>query len=138
MPGSKSDVIKNADNEIKEILQKNIRKIRKEKKITQQMLSEALGIKRETYSNYECRTLPPQYLILRLAKIYNVTPDVFYRIDLDTSTMFTANTNNDIYGESSFVDLTDSEKLLLMKFRQLNKADQKEISEFISDKLDSK
>ena len=138
MPGSKSDVIKNADNEIKEILQKNIRNIRKEKKITQQMLSEALGIKRETYSNYECRTLPPQYLILRLAKIYNVTPDVFYRIDLDPSAIFVANTNSEVYGERYFIDLTDSEKLLLMKFRQLNSSDQQELSDYISKKLEDK
>ena len=137
MPGNKSDVIKDADNQIKIILQKNIREIRKEKKVTQQMIADALGIKRETYSNYECRTLPPHYLLLSLAKIYNVSPEVFYKTDLDASTLFVANTNNEIYGESRFIDLSDNEKLLLMKYRMLNNSDKEEIAKAIAEKIEN-
>ena len=138
MPGKKSNVIREADEEVKELLQKNIIKLRKQKGLTQQQLAEVLGISRETYSNYECRTLPPQYLIYTLAKIYNVTPDVFYKEDVDSSTLFFANNNSSIYGESRFEDLTDFEKLMVMKFRLLNAKDKDEVAEFIKEKLNEK
>lgn len=138
MPGKKSIVIKDADEQVKELLQKNIISLRKAKGLTQQQLAEVLGIGRETYSNYECRTLPPQYLIYTLAKIYNVTPDVFYKEDVDCSTLFFENNNRDIYGESRFEDLTDCEKLMVMKFRLLNAKDKEDVSEFIKEKLNEK
>lgn len=138
MPGKKSNVIKDADEQVKTLLQKNIISLRKAKGLTQQQLAEVLGIGRETYSNYECRTLPPQYLIYTLAKIYNVTPDVFYKEDVDCSTLFFENNNRDIYGESRFEDLTDCEKLMVMKFRLLNAKDKEDVSEFIKEKLNEK
>ena len=138
MPGKKSDFIKEADEQVKAILQENIKKVRKQRKVTQLALSEALGISRETYSNYEVRTLPPQYLLFKLAQIYNVTPDVFYRENLDAERLFAENDNSDIYGESSFCDLTDYEKILIMKIRQLNRKDKDDVSDFVKEKLDAK
>lgn len=138
MPGKKSQIIRDADNEVKAILQENIIKVRNSKKVTQLTVAQALGISRETYSNYEVRTLPPQYLIFRLAKIYNITPDVFYRTNLEVDKLFVENDNDRIYGESAFCDLTDAEKLLVMRMRQLNKKDKDEVNKFIQQKLDDK
>lgn len=136
MPGKKSAVIRDADEAVKEVLQHNIITLRKKKGLTQQQLADTLGISRETYSNYEVRTLPPQYLIYMLSKIYNVSPDVFYRENFEESVIILENTNENIYGESRFIDLTDYEKLMLMRFRLLNAKDKEDIVEQIRKKIE--
>ena len=136
MPGKKSDFIRIADNEAKVILQRNIKLLRKEHGLTQQMVADALNIKRETYCNYENRTLPPHFLIISLAKIYNVSPDTFYKSDLKTDILY-VKTKSGFFDDEHFDELTDSEKSLIMKYRQLSKSEKVEISELIEKKLNT-
>lgn len=131
MPGRKSDIIRSADKEAKNILQRNIRLIRKKSGLTQQEVADALQIKRETYGNYEVRTLPPQYLIFRLSKIYNITPDVFYKVESDE--LLSAHSSTE--GDYSFTDLTDHERMMLLQYRQLKKSDREKISNLIKETL---
>ncbi len=135
MPYKMSDPVRKEEKRLKRILQSNLVAIRKSKNLTQAMMAEALGISRETYSNYEGRTIPPHFVISKLAKVYNVSPGVFYSENLNVTTLFVENDNDTIYGESRFTDLTDFEKLTLMKFRQLNKSDKEKISKMIDEKL---
>ncbi|MBR3150306.1 MAG: helix-turn-helix transcriptional regulator [Eubacterium sp.] len=136
MPGKKSETIKKCESELKKVLQHNIAEIRYNRKVTQHTISKALGISRETYSNYENRTIPPQYLIYQLAKVYNVSPSVFYDENLDVEKLFVENDNSEIYGENSFIDLSDDEKLFVMKIRQLNKKDREKLLKEINSILD--
>ena len=136
MPGKKSEHIKSADKKAMGLLQRNIVLLRKEYGLTQQMVADALGINRGTYCNYENRTLPPQYLIIRLAQIYNISPDVFYKDDLK-SNILSVKSSDSFSDDEYFNELTDSEKLLIMKYRLLKKADKAEICKIIDDKTNN-
>ena len=131
MPGKKSENIKRADAEIKYILQKNIKKIRDDYGFTQQFVADALGIKRDTYCNYEDRSLPPQYLIYKLSDLYKVSPSYFYTTEeLSFEVACNPSANRSDY---SFGDLTEGEKLMILRFRQMKKEDRIRIAELISE-----
>ncbi|MBQ9516825.1 MAG: helix-turn-helix transcriptional regulator [Eubacterium sp.] len=132
MPGKKSEALKAADIEAKALLQKNIVLLRKKYGLTQEALADALGINRGTYCNYENRSLPPQHLIIKLAQIYNISPDCFYRNDLDAA-LLKVNTDSDFFEDECFCELTQSEQSLLMKFRQLKKSEKKQVATLITD-----
>ena len=137
MPGKKSEQIKSADSEAKGLLQRNIVLLRKEYGLTQQMVADALGINRGTYCNYENRTLPPQYLIIKLAQIYNISPDIFYKDNLKSNILSVSSSHN-FSDDEYFNELTDGEKLLIMRYRLLKKADKAEICKIVDDKINNK
>lgn len=64
------------------MLAEKLRKIRKEKKITQDEISAFLGVKRQTYSAYERRVSVPDSLTLKkLADYFGVSTDYFFSED---------------------------------------------------------
>ncbi len=135
MSAAKSNTVKQSEDAVRMILQENLIKLRNEKKLTQKQVAEALNISRNAYASYETRTVPPHFLIVLLSKMYAVSPSVFYEKDLNTKLIFAQN-NDNVYGESKFADLSDREKLLLLKYRQLNTKDKNEVNEMISQKLE--
>lgn len=61
------------------MLGKRLKKIRKEKKITQEEISVFLGVKRQTYSAYERGVSVPDSLTLKkLADYFGVSTDYFF------------------------------------------------------------
>lgn len=132
MPGKKSEIIKKFDKQAKNLIQPNIVKIRNKNGLSQQLVADALGITRGTYSNYESRTLPPQYLIIRLAEIYKVSPDVFYKADDD---IVEVSCDEKSFGDSMLSELSDREKLIIMRFRQLSSSDKEDVATMINNKL---
>lgn len=61
------------------MLGKRLRKVRKEKKITQEEISGFLGVKRQTYSAYERGVSIPDSLTLKkLADYFCVSTDYFF------------------------------------------------------------
>lgn len=61
------------------MLGKRLKKIRKEKKITQEEISNYLGVKRQTYSAYEREVSVPDSLTLKkLADYFGVSTDYFF------------------------------------------------------------
>ncbi|MBQ7204019.1 MAG: helix-turn-helix transcriptional regulator [Eubacterium sp.] len=121
------------------MLIQNLKDFRDKLDLSQQEIADALGIKRETYANYEKRTIPPHSVIYRLSQIYNVSPSVFYRPEpLENSNILLHYKDDGLYGESSFLDLSSYEKVMVMKLRQLNKEDkikiESEVDEILNDK----
>lgn len=64
------------------MLAEKLRKIRKEKKITQEEISQFLGVKRQTYSAYERSVSTPDSLTLKkLADYFGVSTEYFFSED---------------------------------------------------------
>ena len=59
-----------------------IRRLRKQKKLTQKELSDMLGIKQTTYSDWESgKTEPKINMLIRFAELYHTTTDKLLGID---------------------------------------------------------
>ena len=64
------------------IFGKRLREVRKSKKITQQELADRLGIKRNTYSDWENgKTEPTFEILVKLADLFDVSLDWFFGRD---------------------------------------------------------
>lgn len=64
------------------IFGKRLREVRKSKKITQQELADRLGIKRNTYSDWENGKTDPSFEILvKLADLFDVSLDWLFGRD---------------------------------------------------------
>lgn len=58
----------------------NLRKLRQEKRYTQEFVAEKLGVSPQSVSRWECgNTLPDVLLLPEIAKLYCVTVDDLYR-----------------------------------------------------------
>lgn len=75
-------------------LGKRIQKLRKDKKMTQKQVAEAIGISASTLCGYESEDkLPPYPTLLKLAKLYGVSTD--YLIGLSTDNTLDVSDLND-------------------------------------------
>lgn len=64
------------------IFGKRLREVRKSKKITQQELADRLGIKRNTYSDWENgKTEPTFEILVKLADLFDVSLDWLFGRD---------------------------------------------------------
>ena len=65
-------------------LGKRIQKLRKDKKMTQKQVAEAIGISASTLCGYESEDkLPPYPTLLKLAKLYGVSTDFLIGLSTD-------------------------------------------------------
>lgn len=65
-----------------ELFSQNLRRLRLEKKLTQEQLANILGVSVQSVSRWECgNTLPDVMLLPEIAKLYSVTVDDLYRAD---------------------------------------------------------
>lgn len=61
-------------------IQENLRKLRKSKGISQQVLSDKIGLKRSTYSGYENGVAEPNIgMLIKFANFFDVTVDELIR-----------------------------------------------------------
>lgn len=64
------------------LIRKKIKSLREEKKLQQKEVAEFLNINYQTYCNYESgRSEPPAEIIVRLAKLYDVSTDEILQVD---------------------------------------------------------
>lgn len=65
-----------------ELFSQNLRRLRLEKKLTQEQLANILGVSVQSVSRWECgNTLPDVMLLPDIARLYGVTVDDLYRTD---------------------------------------------------------
>lgn len=65
-----------------ESFSRNLRRLRQEKKLTQEQLANILGVSVQSVSRWECgNTLPDVMLLPEIARLYGVTVDDLYRED---------------------------------------------------------
>lgn len=64
------------------IFSQNLRKLRMDKKLTQEQLANMLGVSSQSVSRWECgNTLPDVMLLPQIARLYGVTVDDLYKED---------------------------------------------------------
>lgn len=63
-------------------LNSNIKFLRKKKALTQESLSEALGISRSKLAGYELSITPPLDILVKIAEYFNVSLDILIKEDL--------------------------------------------------------
>ena len=74
---------------------KNLVHLRKIKKLTQSDVASELGIKRNTYANYETGELEPEYkLLIHIARFFAVGIDALLTEDLEKQQLNQAINNN--------------------------------------------
>lgn len=104
-------------------MKNKIKELRKNSALTQKQIADVLGIDRSTYSYYENGKASPSLAVLmRIAKVFNVTLDyVIYGDDSKTVQANVLSDSSSVYTKvDSFVNLSDTEKSLLMYSRLLD------------------
>ena len=64
-----------------ERISQNLKKLRLQKKLTQEQVAEALGVSSQTVSRWECNTTYPDVMLLpEIARLYCVTIDDLFQV----------------------------------------------------------
>ena len=124
----------NAPETPREILRKNLIKLRNVNDLTQKNIADIIGLERSTYTSWEKgRSSPKPNEIVKLARIYNVTTD-FLLTGKSTDAIQVASSSEydrGVYGDSNVSELSDFEKTLLLKIRVLNTKDKQKLADFL-------
>lgn len=118
-----------------------LKELRKNSALTQKQIADVLGIDRSTYSYYENgKASPSLSVLMRIAKVFNVTLDyVIYGDDSKTVHTNVLSDNNSLYSRAdSFVNLSDTEKNLLMYSRLLDTDSVDELVKYAENLVKSK
>ena len=131
----------------REIIRRNITKLREDNNLLKKDVAEAIGVPPNTYRVWEDEDeesgVKP-YRIVQLAKVYGVSTDCillnhdedFAQEDDSVQGVAAPNHYNKfVYGEKYLSELEDYEKLLVMKVRRLSKADKKRLNDYLSEML---
>ncbi len=100
----------------------NLRKLRKEKGLTQQQLSDIVGIKRSAYAYYEIdKSEPSIATLLKIANALNVSVDEI------------VNSSSPVHsGAAEYSGLTDDElKTLIKLYKKLDNSQKHEVENYI-------
>ena len=108
---------------------------RKEAKLTQQQVADALGIKRSAYAYYEIGKSAPKLPTLKnIARLYNISVDVLleekdYELDSSEQSYF-----NELKVSDSFNELSSFEQAVLLKIRLMSTEEKKKLAQMLADK----
>lgn len=110
-----------------------LRMLRKQARLTQQDVAEALRIHRTTYTRYEAGTVAPdQQGLVQLAEMFGVTVDYLLGRETDSGSSALSE------GEADGLDLSLQEKWLLQMYRQLTYAEQQELQKQLQKSFNKK
>lgn len=118
----------------REILRKNLIKLRNVNDLTQKNIADIIGLERSTYTSWEKgRSSPKPNEIVKLARIYNVTTDFLLTGKSKDAIQVASSSEYDrgVYGDSNVSELSDFEKTLLLKIRVLNTKDKQKLADFL-------
>lgn len=113
--------------EINRIIGENLKTLREVNGYSQEFIGDMLHIDRSTCSNWEnAKTMPKPAQLTMLSNFYNVSIDF---ITSDHNNEFTLNAPppQRVFGESFLSQLTDDERLMLLKYRVLCDNDKKKV-----------
>ncbi|MBQ7739651.1 MAG: helix-turn-helix transcriptional regulator [Eubacterium sp.] len=140
------DKLNKEEKELLDNIKTNITLLRKVNGISMRDTAESLGVKENTYRVWEDpdKSSPKPHYIYKIAKAYGVTTDFMYSnnlSDVDGAEAFNISDSelDDIkkaYGDKYLSELSNSEKVIIMQLRQLNKEDKKKALEALSKALD--
>lgn len=130
------------EEQIKEMIKENLVKYRKANKLTGEEVSEALNMNHGTYRSWETGRSSPKFSsVIKLAQIYGVSVESLL---CDHQELIGASKgrlqspsdyNSDVYGDDYLSQLSNWEKVVIMKIRQLNQDDKKKVVDLLKDLL---
>lgn len=118
---------------IRNNIKNNLRSLREANNLKMRDVANALGIKENTYRVWEDKskdTVPKTDSMVEISKIFNVSIDFLTRSESENkrnSLSFSASTDNSVYGDKYLNELTNEEKIAVMKLRRLSSADRQKI-----------
>ena len=111
---------------------------RKENNLRQEDVANALGMAdSSTYRSWETgRSSPKSEMLVKIAQMYNISLDTLMGNTAKTNeSRFAVSSgnkyNDDVYGDRYLSELQNNEKLIIMKYRQLNSEDKEKLGEFM-------
>ena len=115
---------------------------RKKNDLRQQDVAKALGLyDSSTYRSWETgRSSPKPDMLVKIAQMYNISLDTLMgntarsgdnRFSIASGNKY----NEDVYGDRYLSKLQNNERLIIMKYRQLNSEDKEKVGEFIENIL---
>lgn len=115
---------------IREAITKNIKAYRKANNLNQQQIADIFGFERSTYSSWETgRSMPSTSQLILLARLFNTTVEKLIRYDDGFTLGFGG--DNPIYGDKYLSELTDDERIVILKYRLLNNKDKNEVNDYL-------
>ena len=117
-------------------LMKNLKRLRKEHKLTQDEVSVLISKERSSIAKYETgKIIPPLSILALFAKLYNVTFDELCGIS-PPSKPVTVKSDGDIGDDSvSFAQLSKQEQLMILKIRMMSDEEKDELLNSINIKI---
>lgn len=129
---------------------KKLIKLRTEKGLTSKQVAEAVGINHDAYRRYETTVVPPSKNLLKLANFYNVSLDYLtdreeepFKDDyvheemLNNSGLLTMRNQNDYQvTDNDLGELTETEIILIRKFRAVSDKDKVDVAKYLNSKKD--
>lgn len=122
------------------MLNNKLKELRKNSSLTQEQISEVIGVDRSSYSYYENgKATPSLGVLIKIAKVFNVTLDyiVFGEHSETVETVTLADSGNGYKKVDSFANLSDDEKNLLMYSRLIDADARKELVKYANDLVKS-
>lgn len=131
------------EDEIKKNIKENLIYFRKANGLTQEETANALNIKdSSTYRSWETgRSAPKNSMLVRIARMYNVSTDRIltntddYKNIRQHKVSAPVEYDDSVYGDEYLSELENSEKLFIMKFRQLNAKDKQKVAKYLDEIL---
>ncbi len=115
-------------------LSENLKDLRKKANLTQQQVSDAIGINRSAYAYYEVGKSRPKIESLeKLAAIYNITVDELIGDDKDVAQVDDPKLDTGWSTTDKFNDLSEFEQSVILKVRLMSKDEKNELVGFLSD-----
>lgn len=124
-----------SDNNIEENVSNEflakLKELRKNSKLTQQQVADALSVDRTTYTYYETGRRRPNFqIIYKLTKIFNVSASYLFGVETPPDSLQVADVVNS--EDVSYADCNSKdERSLLLNFRLLNDESKKKVIEYI-------
>ena len=117
-------------------LMKNLKRLRKEHKLTQDEVSVLISKERSSIAKYETgKIVPPLSILASFAKLYNVTVDELCGMSPPSKPVVVKSNSDDNSNSVTFAQLSKQEQLMILKIRMMNNEDKDELLNSINIKI---
>lgn len=108
-----------------------IKSYRKDAGLTQEKVSEIIGVKRSAYAYYEIGKSTPKFpVLMKLAAMYNTTTDELLDVE-EVKSVAQKSTAQEWSTTDDFSDLSPFEKMVVMKTRLMSKKEKDALAEYL-------
>lgn len=117
-------------------LMKNLKRLRKEHKLTQDEVSVLISKERSSIAKYETgKIIPPLSILASFAKLYNVTVDELCGMSPPSKPVTVKSDGEDNVDSVTFAQLSKQEQLMILKIRMMSNEEKDEILNSINTKI---